>query len=124
MSTCRHGALVERARAELASDPFGRSTVQRIAERVGASPYHLCRVFRRHTGHTLYHYRLELRARLALERLESTEASLSRVAHGIGFSSHSHFTAAFRQRVGLTPSGVRRTLRQLGSDPAVADSPS
>jgi hypothetical protein len=53
MSTCRHGALVERARAELASDPFGRSTVQRIAERVGASPYHLCRVFRPHRAHAV-----------------------------------------------------------------------
>jgi AraC-like DNA-binding protein len=108
----RQRVVVERARAELAANPFGRSTVRTIAARVGVSPYHLCRLFRRHTGHTLHHYRLELRARLAIERLEVSDTSLSRVAHGIGFSSHSHFTAAFRQRVGLTPSGVRRALQR------------
>lgn len=106
--------VAERARAELAADPAGRLSVRQIADRVGVSPFHLCRLFRRHTGHTLHQYRLELRARLALERLETGDRSLSRVAHGIGFSSHSHFTAEFRQRLGLTPSGARRLLRWNG----------
>lgn len=108
--------LAEQARAELAADPAGRSSVRELAARVGVSPFHLCRLFRRHTGHTLHQYRLELRARLALERLETSGRSLSRVAHGIGYSSHSHFTAEFRQRLGLTPSGARRLLRWSRSE--------
>jgi len=110
-ASARQRYVAERARAELAADPTGRLSVREIAKRVGVSPFHLCRLFRRHTGHTLHQYRLELRARLALERLETGDRSLSRVAHGIGFSSHSHFTAEFRQRLGLTPSGARRLLR-------------
>lgn len=104
--------LVERARAELARDPFGRLTVQELADRLAVSPFHLCRLFRRRTGLTLYHYRLELRARAALERLESDHPGLSRLALELGFSSHSHFSAAFRRSVGMAPSRARRMLRE------------
>jgi AraC-like DNA-binding protein len=104
--------LVERARAEIAGDPLRRWTIRELAEGLGVSPFHLCRTFRRVTGLTLHHYRLELRTRLALEHLERRGASLSRVAQELGFSSHSHFSAAFRQRMGHTPSRARSQLHR------------
>lgn len=120
----RRRDVVERTRAALAASQSGCLTVREVAGRVGVSPYHLCRLFRRYTGHTLHHYQLELRARTALELLQSGPESLSRVAHGIGFSSHSHFTAEFRQRLGLTPSGARRLLGPLAPAPVVGAAPS
>ena len=102
--------LVQQARAELARDPFRRVTVRELAGRLGVSPFHLCRVFRGATGLTLHHYLLELRTRAALERFEAGDPNLSRLALELGFSSHSHFTAAFRHRLGLPPSLVRRAL--------------
>lgn len=104
--------LVERTREVLAGDPFARSTVRELAARVGTSPFHLCRVFRRATGFTLHHYRLELRTRHALELVEQG-ASLSRLACRLGFSSHSHFSAEFRRRLGAAPSRVRSALRAV-----------
>jgi AraC family transcriptional regulator len=59
---------------------------------------------------TLHHYLLELRMRLALERCGADGSSLSRVALELGFSSHSHFTAAFRARLGFPPSRARKEL--------------
>lgn len=112
--TRRSGAgrdVVEAARAEIARDPFGRRTIRELATRLGASPFHLCRSFRRITGLTLHHYQLELRARLALELIEGPAQNLSRLAQELGFSSHSHFSAAFRRRMGRTPSRARKQLR-------------
>ncbi len=103
--------MVEAARAEIARDPFASRSIRELAATVGASPFHLCRSFRRFTGLTLHHYQLELRTRVALERIEGAGRNLSRLAQELGFSSHSHFTAAFRERMGQTPSRARRMLR-------------
>ncbi|MGQ0650446.1 MAG: helix-turn-helix domain-containing protein [Gemmatimonadaceae bacterium] len=102
--------VAEAARAELARDPTRNLTVREIARHVAMSPFHLCRVFRRHTGSTLHQYLLDLRLRLALERLESSSCDLSRVAFDVGFSSHSHFSSAFRQHLGISPSRARAEL--------------
>jgi len=103
--------LVEAARAELARAPSGPTDVTDLARRLGASPYHLCRVFRDGTGLTLHAYRLDLRLRTALERLADPRVNLSLLALELGFSSHSHFAAVLRTRYGLTPTQCGRTLR-------------
>jgi AraC-like DNA-binding protein len=98
-----------------AAEPLGLSD---IAQAVGASMFHLCRCFRAGTGLTLHEYRTQLRLRGALEALESADSDLTRLALDAGFSSHSHFTAAFRRLFGATPSRVRA---DLGEAPAKAD---
>jgi AraC family transcriptional regulator len=105
---------IESARAELARDPTRAITVRELARRVSLSPFHLCRLFRRQTGTTMHHYLMELRLRLALERLEDRGVDLSRVAHDTGFSSHSHFSATFRRGLGLSPSRAREELASSG----------
>lgn len=102
--------LVERARAELARDITEPTDLGRLSTRIGASPSHLCRVFRQATGRTLHQYRLELRLRTALERLAEPGVDLSRLAAELGFSSHSHFTSALRSTHGVTPSRYRDIL--------------
>ena len=66
--------------------------------------------FRAVTGQTIHAYRMQLRVRSALERIERA-SDLSAVALALGFSSHSHFTASFRRAFGVTPSGVRGDAR-------------
>lgn len=44
----------------------------------------------------------------ALDLLLDTDRGLSTIAHELGFASHSHFTAAFRRMVGVTPTRFRR----------------
>jgi len=105
--------LVERARAEIVAHARERITLAGIARRAGVSSFHLCRVFRRITGTSLHAYRIELRQRLALEPLARKTTSVSRVAADLGFASHSHLTVTLRQRLGLTPSRLRRVLSGL-----------
>jgi AraC-like DNA-binding protein len=106
-AAARHDRAAQSVR-ELLSTRFEQPwTVSSIAKVVGVSPYHACRVFRRRTGYSLHGYLTEQRLRRALNRLEH-EANLGALAAGLGFSSHSHFTAHFRGAFGVTPSEFRR----------------
>lgn len=107
-SGARHRRTVEAARRFLStrfSEPVNLLAVSRA---VGVSPFHLCRVFRAVTGTTVSRYRHRLRLRASLEHVARAEADLSAVALDHGYSSHSHFTAAFRREFGLTPAQFRR----------------
>jgi AraC family transcriptional regulator len=81
-----------------------------VAREVGASVFHLARMFKARTGFTLHAYRNQLRLRAALDRLRDPGGDLIDVALDLGFSSHSHFTESFRRTFGKTPSAVRETL--------------
>jgi AraC-like DNA-binding protein len=103
--------LAEGAR-ELIARQFERDlSLSHIALAVGASVFHLSRVFRARTGFSLHQYRNQLRLRTALEILTGRSVDLSRLALDLGFSSHSHFTDVFRRAFGCTPSSFRRDRR-------------
>jgi AraC family transcriptional regulator len=93
--------LVDRFR-----DPI---TLDDIVRRTGGSIFHLARLFRRRTGFPLHAYRNQLRLRAALEQAALPGVDLTDLALDLGFSSHSHFTAAFRQAFGVAPSVLRQT---------------
>ncbi|HTX56236.1 MAG TPA: AraC family transcriptional regulator [Candidatus Acidoferrales bacterium] len=103
----RGTAIVERAKAELARNPFDDRSLAEIARAVGTSPYHLTRSFKRATGLSLHAYRMQVRLQRGLERAAAGE-SLDRVALDCGFAHHSHFTAAFRKHFGTIPSQLRK----------------
>lgn len=97
--------LAHRARTMIAAEPPVRVPVSELARQLGCSTSHLSRTFTRVFGMTPTTYRTEVRLQLAIEHLRTTPgADLTQVALSCGFSSHSHFTAAFRRRIGLTPS--------------------
>jgi AraC-like DNA-binding protein len=99
--------LAERVQSLLADHYCEGWQLADIARRVGSSPYHLCRSFKHATGSSLARYRNQLRLRAALERVAEPRADLARVAVDLGFASHSHFTTAFRNTFGETPSAFR-----------------
>jgi AraC-like DNA-binding protein len=101
------GDLVEETKAVLARSFRQPLSLQEIADRLGFSVFHLCRLFRRGTGTTLHHYRNELRLRTALDEVADPRTDLSSLGLDLGYSSHSHFTAAFHRAFGTTPSALR-----------------
>jgi AraC family transcriptional regulator len=82
--------------------------LEEIAREVHASTFHLARIFRRETGLAIHQYRNRLRLRGALERLVDQKTDLTALALRLGFSSHSHFSDAFRRAFGVAPSEFRR----------------
>ena len=69
----------------------------------GLSGFHLLRVFRRETGCTPHQYALQLRLRRSLLQMEQSAPRLGELAEQAGFSSHAHFSSAFRAAWGLSP---------------------
>jgi AraC family transcriptional regulator len=82
-----------------------------VARGVGASPAYLTDVFRRIEGVPLHGYLTQLRLARALVELPHA-ADLTTLALGLGFSSHSHFSAVFRRAFGCTPSQFRESMRR------------
>jgi AraC-like DNA-binding protein len=100
--------LVEAARDVIARHFTHNLSLSEIARHVGASVFHLARIFKARTGFSLHAYRNQLRLREALERLTAERhEDLVHIALDLGFSSHSHFTECFRRNFGKTPSAVR-----------------
>lgn len=99
-----HRDLAEHARSIVARRFCDAMSLAEIAREAGSSPYHLCRVFRSQTGMSIHRYREQLRMRAALERVNE---DLTSVALDLGYSSHSHFTLAFRKAFGMPPARWR-----------------
>jgi AraC-like DNA-binding protein len=100
--------LVDRVKLVLARDLARRWTLAEIAAETGGSPVYLTQVFREVEGVPLYRYQLRLRLARALDLIDQFE-DLSALGHELGFSSHSHFSAAFRQAYGRTPTTFRQS---------------
>ncbi len=98
--------LVDRVKVLLASDLSRRWTLAEIAREIGGSPVYLTQVFQQVEGLPLYRYHLRLRLARALDLIAQRD-DLSGLAQDLGFSSHSHFSAAFRQAYGVTPAEFR-----------------
>ncbi len=92
-------AAVERLSARFDAD----DSLADIAHDLGCSEAHLARVFRRHTGSSLHAWRDALRLREASHRLPGARGAVSALALDLGYSSHSHFGAAFRREFGASP---------------------
>jgi AraC-like DNA-binding protein len=103
-----HVDRAEAARTYLASRLSERITLDDVARAVHASPFHLARVFQQQTGVPVHRYLTQLRLRVSLERLAQGANDLTELALELGFSSHSHFTDAFRREFGYPPSVVRK----------------
>lgn len=102
--------LVDRAKLLLSSDPTRRWTLSEIGAAIGVSPVYLTQVFQQVEGMPLYRYQLRLRLARALDLLGQYE-NLTSLGLDLGFSSHSHFTACFRQAYGRTPAEFQRSVR-------------
>lgn len=101
--------LVDRAKLVLSSDLARRWTLADIAAEVGVSPVYLTQVFQQVEGMPLYRYQLNLRLARALDRVAGCE-DLAALGTDLGFSSHSHFSAAFRRTYGRTPTEFQRCI--------------
>jgi len=100
--------LVDRVKLVLASDLARRWTLADIAAEVRGSPVYLTQVFQQVEGLPLYRYQLRLRLARALDLLAQYN-DLTTLSLDLGFSSHSHFSAAFRQAYGRSPTEFKRS---------------
>jgi len=99
--------LVDRVKLVLTADPGRRWTLADIATETGGSPVYLTQVFQQVEGMPLYRYQTQLRLARALDLIDRYD-DLTTLGLDLGFSSHSHFSAAFRRAYGRTPSQFKQ----------------
>lgn len=116
--------LVDAIRHTLAIYFEQNPSLDQIAARLNYSPFHLCRIFRKHTGQSIRQYINQLRLRASLEYVSQANTDLTHLALKMRFASHSHFTEAFRKTFGTPPSTLRKasrlTMRELLSKISIA----
>jgi AraC family transcriptional regulator len=106
-----HLELVEHAKHVLTARLREGVSLDSLASEVHASPFHLARLFRAHTGYTLHGYLCELRVRHALGRVATCRGELTALAHELGYASLSHFSDSFLDAFGFRPSAAAQLRR-------------
>ncbi len=81
-----------------------------VALAAGLSKYYLARVFKEHTGKTLWKYLRDYKIEKAKELLRGGKHSVTEVCFLCGFHNHSYFARCFQQAVGCTPSHYKNNL--------------
>ncbi|AWK86523.1 helix-turn-helix domain-containing protein [Azospirillum thermophilum] len=102
-------AAVRRVREFVETRLESPLTIDDLAAVAGLSPYHFARAFKRATGEAPHGYVLGRRVERA-KAMIAAGRPLAEVAAATGFSSQSHLTARFRERVGVTPLAYAKAL--------------
>jgi len=89
--------------------------LQAVADVLGISKVHLCRVFKPHVGTTFEARLRDIRLDEACRLMQQDDVSLKAIAYQVGFRAPSQFTRAFRARYGVSPLAYRARL-MLTSD--------
>jgi len=78
-------------------------TLEELGKKIGCSPFYLSRIFSTQTGKTITHHLRQLRMELAADLLRRGEHNVTETALEVGYSSLSHFSAAFHETFGCCP---------------------
>lgn len=104
----RFRKVIDHIEAEI-GEKAALSDLARIAR---FSPHHFASAFLASAGVTPMRYVMERRIAEACALLEESDDSITAIAHGLGFSSHGHFSSSFRRFLRLTPSQFRAGTRR------------
>jgi AraC-like DNA-binding protein len=86
-------------------------SLDELAARVHYSPFMLCRLFKQAFGLSIHQYLAEIRLTEALQRLlDEPQLNIGSLGLALGYNSHSHFSAAFTNAFGFSPSEAREKL--------------
>ncbi|MEU3839450.1 helix-turn-helix domain-containing protein [Streptomyces sp. NPDC028635] len=102
---------IEDLRHHIMRNIGGPLTIADIAAHAHVSERHLTRLFKSELGMTPHAYVESVRVERARGELESTDATLDRIASLTGFGTTDTLVRAFRRRLNTTPTEYRRRFR-------------
>lgn len=88
---------------------YTKISVAEIAEYLGISTEHLCRIFKKETQQSLKTYINLRKIQEAKFLLKHSRYSLSEISFKLSFCSQSYFNSTFKNITGLTPKEYRQT---------------
>lgn len=87
--------------------------IDAIAQKVGLSPRHFKRRFRKATGESPLAYLQQVRIEAAKKQLETTQESMSEITYRIGYEDSSTFRRLFKKQTGISPREYRDKFCRL-----------
>ncbi|HWB78383.1 MAG TPA: AlkA N-terminal domain-containing protein, partial [Nannocystaceae bacterium] len=100
--------LVKAAAARISAGALDRGSLDALARELGVTARHLRRTLQQELGISPIELAQSARCALAKQLLQDGALPLGQIAFASGFASVRRFNAAFRARMGCTPSAVRR----------------
>lgn len=86
-------------------------TLKEIAEHIGISQQHMCRIFREHMNVRSTEYITRIRLNMAMEMILNTDESMAEIALKCGFRSASYFSTVFGRYQHMTPNNFRKLYK-------------
>ncbi len=88
-------------------------TLKQLSKDVNIHPAYLSREFSKHFDNLSFgEYLRKLRIEKAIEYLDTSSYSLTKIAYLTGFSDQSHFSRIFKKHTGKNPSAYRKKMQQ------------
>lgn len=107
----KNRAVVERILAFVRAHFQKSLSLQEIASNASLSPYHLSRVFKEETGHTVMEYVTKVRLEEAKRLLKDPKYNINEVAQAVGYTDSSYFCKVFKKyEGGITPGDFRQRV--------------
>jgi len=101
-------SIVEKITIHIKQNYASDLTIERIANAINYSPYHISRLFKDDLNMTIFDYITEVRISKSKELLERSELPISSVAEEVGYNDSGYFSRIFKKRVGISPTEYRR----------------
>lgn len=87
-------------------------SIQFLVDRIGVGRTTFYQKVKILTGMSVNEYINKLRINQALQLLENSDATVSEIADKVGFSYQCHFSTAFKQITGMTPTEYRQSKKR------------
>jgi AraC-like DNA-binding protein len=86
------------------NEPLTNSDISKV---FNFHPNYINRLIHSYTGISLHQYVLNVKLHKASEMLHSSSVSITKIAQELGFSDISHFSKAFKNKLGYNPTEIR-----------------
>lgn len=92
-------------------------TLDTLSEMTYMNKYYLVHAFKEYKDMSPINYLIRRRIQEAQYLLETSNYSMAKIAHAVGFSSQSYFTQVFKKETGMPPNVYRKTHEKTADSP-------
>lgn len=111
ISAKRHFDQIIFIQKKIDQNPSEKLTLKELAERVGVSPNHFCRLFKQLTGENLMVYQMKAKLNKGKNLLITTNETIEWIARVSGFETVTYFYRAFKRMMHMTPNRYREQYK-------------
>jgi len=104
---------IKKAKDIIVSKMANPPSLSQLSEEVGLSLKNLKEGFKQVYGDSVYSFLLDYKMEFARRLLEDKKNNVNEVGLQIGYSTSSHFIAAFKKKYGITPKKYAMSLKNL-----------